>query len=210
MVQRFLRTAAIVLSAGHAPLAAQAIELGATFGWYQPLSSFQTGAVGSTDLPRQASDLRGIAWGAEVRVPLRDRAGVGAIFATVTSTVPGCICPGGHTLPPTGERVSLVAVEALYRTPIGGPNKLSFEIGPAMIQHGGDGYGHYGSPKSWGGVGGIEVSRSLASHFEAAARALAAAYSYHMDFPPQSGPQLDLIVSLALRWHLGAASHNSR
>jgi hypothetical protein len=200
----------IALTAGHARLAAQSVELGASFGWYQPLWGFRLGPIASTDLPQHANDLRGIAWGAEARVPVRDRFGVEAVFTTAASTVPGCLCPGGYILPPTGERVNLAAVEGLYRIPIGGRNEVSFGLGPAMIQHGGEGYGRYGSPKSWGGLGGIEVSHSLTSHVEAAARALAAAYSFHLDFPPQSGPQLDLVISLSIRWRFRAASLKER
>jgi hypothetical protein len=199
----------IVLSTSHSPLAAQALELGATFGWYQPLSGFTVGPIESTDLPERASDLRGVAWGAEARVPVRRRAGFGAIFATATSSVPGCLCPGG-SLPSTGERVSLLAGEGLYRIPIGGPNEVSVGLGPAVIQHGGEGYGRYGSPKSWGGIGGIEVSRSMASHFVVAAQAHAAAYSFRLDFPPQSGPQVDLLLSLTLRWRLRSTPPSDR
>jgi hypothetical protein len=200
----------IVLSAERASLKAQALELGASFGWYQPLGTLRVGPIESTDLPQSASDLRGIAWGAEARLPLYKRAGIEGIFAMAASTVPGCACPGGSILPPTGERVSLAAVEGLYRIPIDGSNEVSFGLGPAMIQHGGEGYGRYGSPKSWGGVGGLEVTHSVGSHVEAAARALAAVYSFHLDFPPESGPQLDLLMSLSVRWRLRASSPNER
>lgn len=202
-MRKFLFAALIVLSTG-ARLAAQTLDFGASVGWYQPLSGFRVGPIESTDLPQRARDLRGVAWGAEARVPLRHRTGIEAIYATATSTVPGCLCPGGYILPPTGERVSLIAVEGLYRISIGAPNEVSLGLGPAMIQHGGQGYGHYGSPKSWGGVGGIEVSRSVASHVVLAAEAHAAAYSFRLDFPPQSGRQLDLLLLLTLRWRLRA------
>ena len=201
---------AFVSSVSSSPVAAQSLELGPSLGWYQPLSTFRVGPVESTDLPQSPRELRGFAWGVDGRLLLQKRAGVEGIFATAASTVPGCECPGGFALPPTGERVSLVAVQGLYRIPIGEANEIGFGLGPTMVQHGGEGYGRYGSPKSWGGIGGVELSQLLGSHLEAAAHALAAAYSFHLGYPPQSGPQLDLLIFLDVRWRWRAASPNDR
>ena len=210
MMRKSLAAALTVLSTGYAPLPAQTLELGALFGWYEPLARFHIGEVITTDLPYKAAQLRGISRGAEARVRLHGNLAIEAVFSTTTSTSPGCVCPGGQTLPPTGQRVSLVVVEGLYRKPLGGANEVSLGLGPAMIQHGGEGYGRYGSPKSLGGAGSIEVSRLLTSHLDASARALAAAYSFYLDYPPQSGPQLDLVISLSVRWRLRAASRRER
>jgi hypothetical protein len=165
------------------------------------------GQIASTDLPRHASELAGIAWGGEARWSFRERLGIEAILATAASTVPSCSCPGGFVVPPTGERVDVAAVEGLYRVPLRGRNEVSFGLGPALIEHAGEGYHRYGSPKSWGGAGDIEATHALTSHLEASARALASAYSFRLDFPPQSGPQLDLLMSVSVRWRLRAVSH---
>ena len=192
---------AVVFVAGGRSLATQGIELGASVGWYQPLGSFRLGSFATTDLPEQATDLRGIAWGGEARLLLRERAGIEAIITSAASTTPGCTCPGGHDLPPTGQRVNIAALDVFYHRAIT-PSSIAVGLGPAMIEHGGNGYGRYGSPKSWGGVGVIEVSRPLVSHVDGAARILAAAYSFHLDYPPQSGPQLDLLLLVSIRWRL--------
>ena len=208
-MRSFIYTALLVMAAGtRASIGAQSIELGGLFGWYQPLADFRFGSIQSTDLPASARDLHGIAWGGDARLALGKRAAVEAIVESATSTTPGCACPGGYILPPTTERVTLAAVEGLYRVPLGGTNEFSFGGGPAMIQHGGDGYGRYGSPKSWGGVGSVEIGHAVNSHLEAAARVLGAAYSFRLDFPPQSGPQFDLLVSLGVRWRFRAGSSN--
>ena len=198
-------TGVAILFAGSTRAGAQTIELGASVGWYQPLSGLSSGDVLSTDLPQRARELRGVAWGGEVRLPLRGAMSLEGVVATAASTTPGCLCPGGP-LPPTGQRVNLVSVEGLYTIAIRGSNELSVGLGPAMIEHTGEGYGRYGSPKSWGGAGSVELAHSLTSHFEVAARALGAAYSFHLDFPPQSGRQLDLFVSISGRWRFGAVN----
>jgi len=198
-----------VLPTVHASAKAQSLELGASVGWYQPLSDFRLGGIASTDLPQHASELHGVEWGGEARVRFRNRTGVGAVFATATSTVPGCTCPGGSRLSPTGERVSVVALEGLYTIPASS-YELSLGLGPALIRHGGEGYGRYGSPRSWGAVGAIEIARNVTSHFGVTARALATTYSFSLDFPPQSGRQFDLLMSLGGRWRLHSASPSGR
>jgi hypothetical protein len=199
---------AILLVGGRERLAAQTVELGVSFGWYQPAWDFWPGPWGATNLPQHSMDLSGIAWGGEARVRLNDRVAIGAIFTTATSTVPGCMCPGGHDLPPTGERVNLAAAVGLFRLPIGTSSEVSLGLGPAMIQHGGEGYGSYGSPTSWGRAGVIEASHRLVSHLDGVARVLALRYWFN--FEPERGPQLDLVTSVGLRWRFRDAPSRRR
>ena len=42
-----------VLPTVHASAKAQSLELGASVGWYQPLSDFRLGGIASTDLPQR-------------------------------------------------------------------------------------------------------------------------------------------------------------
>lgn len=197
---------AAFLAASSAPLAAQVISIGPSIGYYRPFGQFDPTGLFSTALPRQPSDLAGIAWGVDASVRLPHRIGAEATFSTVTSTVPGCVCPGGPR-PPTGERVTLLVLAGQYR--IGLPRRdyeLLLGAGPATIQHGGDGYGYYGSPRSWGGAGALELTGRLASHIEAVARVMGLAYSFRLQSPPQSGRQFDGLVSLTARWRFGNAS----
>lgn len=105
--------------------------------------------------------------------------------------------------------MSVIALEGLYRIPVSS-YEISLGLGPALIQHGGEGYGRYGSPRSWGGVGTIEIARDVTSHFGVAAGALATAYSFNLDFPPQSGRQFDVLMSLGGRWRLHSAPPTAR
>jgi hypothetical protein len=198
------------LAASSAPLAAQVVSIGPSIGYYRPFGRFDPASLFSTALPRQPSDLAGMAWGVEVSLRLRRRIGAEAIFSTVTSTVPGCLCPGGPR-PPTGERVTLLVLAGQYRIDL--PRRaydLRLSAGPATIQHGGDGYGYYGSPRSWGGAGALELTRRMGSHVEAVARAMGLAYSLHHQALPQSGGQFDGLISLAARWRFGAALPGER
>ena len=105
--------------------------------------------------------------------------------------------------------MSVIALEGLYRIPVSS-YEISVGVGPALIQHGGEGYERYGSPRSWGGIGAIEIGHNLTSHFGVAAGALATAYSFKLDFPPQSGRQFDVLMSLGGRWRLHSASPTAR
>lgn len=200
---------ALSLATSAAPLAAQVVSIGPSIGYYRPFGQFDPGNVISTALPRQPSDLAGIAWGVDASVRLRGGLGAEGIFSTVTSTVPGCVCPGGPR-PPTGERVTMLVLAAQYGAALPRDYELLLSAGPANIQHGGDGYGYYGSPRSWGGAGAVELTRRIASQFETGIRVMGLAYSFRPRSVPQSGKQFDGLVSLTARWRFRAVSPNER
>ncbi len=185
------------------PAAAQVLSVGPSVGYYRPFGRFDPAPIVSTDLPREPRSLAGRTWGAEARLTLRGRLGIEGSFSTVASTVPGCTCPNGY-LNPTNERVNMFIITGQYSvTPPHGPIGLVVSAGPAAIQHGGTGYGRYGSPRSWGGAGGVEATGRLSSHLEAVARVTAVAYSFHLGFPPQSGNQVDGLLTLGARLRFG-------
>lgn len=198
--------AVLVSSCGLATLAtAQSIEIGPSIGYYRPLAQFDPAPYLSSDLPERPSELQGIALGANARVVLGRRAAVEGTFATIASRLPVFISPGNAMAFHTAERVNVLTLEGqLSVSPVGAASEVRVGAGPAFVQHRGEGYSRYGSPRSWGAALGIEIARSLASHFEATARAQGIVYQFNLASPPQHGRQIDGLLGLGMRWRAPA------
>ncbi len=163
IVQILALTAAVT-----APLSAQrGVDIGPFAGYYLPFGRFDPASVYSSDLPTEPSELRGIAWGADVRLSLHDRLGAEAIVSTAGSTLRGTVSPGNGRLLQSNERVNLAVVEGQYDVaPVPANYHILLSAGPAFIQHTGQGYAQYGSPRSWGGAFGVEFMRPVASQLQ--------------------------------------------
>jgi hypothetical protein len=114
--------------------------------------------------------------------------------------LPGCLCPGG-IIDPAPVRVTTATLEAqLDLAPPHAPYRLWATAGPAMIRHGGIGYERPRSPESWGGALGLDFAAPARAHWQLTAAARGIGYSFNLEFPPQHGPQFDVLGSLGLRW----------
>lgn len=173
-------------------------------GYYQPLGHFDPAAFYSTDLPRTPSDLAGLLWGGSAQVTFAGRLGIEGAVSTAASTIRGCPCPGGFVLPPTPARVTVATVAGQYDLSNRPARyRLSANVGPALMRHGGAAYGRYGSPTSWGGTAGLELAASIAKHLHVVATVSGVGYSFNLASPPEHGPQLDATALLGVRWHSG-------
>jgi hypothetical protein len=47
----------------------------------------------------------------------------------------------------------------------------------------------------------LELVLPLASHWDSVTSGTGAGYSFNLDYPPQHGPQLDVLLSIGARWH---------
>lgn len=180
-------------------LQAQTIELGPSIGYYRPLGQFDAVPIMASNLPATPSQLAGVAWGADARLTVRQRWAVAAAFSTIPSTLPVFVNPGFGGATQTHERVTVTTVEPQYRIAGTRASELSLGVGAAMIQHGGEGYGYFGSPRSWGGVAGLELEHRLTKslRFDASARGLVYSLSVNSF---EHGRQFDALMTVGLRW----------
>jgi hypothetical protein len=148
------------------------------------------------------NQLAGLAWGVEAHVAGRTPWSLKGIFSTASSKLPVFINPGFGGAAQTEERVNIVTLEAQYRLSAGADDsRFLVGAGPAMIQHRGEGYSRYGSPRSWGGAVGLEFERDIAHHLQLCANLRGVAYRFNLDFPPEHGLQIDGLGTVGLRWH---------
>lgn len=142
--------------------------------------------------------------GGSAQVTFAGRLGIEGAVSTAASTIRGCPCPGGFVLPPTPARVTVATVAGQYDLSNRPARyRLSANVGPALMRHGGAAYGRYGSPTSWGGTAGLELAASIAKHLHVVATVSGVGYSFNLASPPEHGPQLDATALLGVRWHSG-------
>jgi hypothetical protein len=203
MLRHLSRFAACLLAASSAH-AQGSLAVAPIVGYYRPFGHFAPASVLSTALPRTPSDLSGLAWGASLRSVLRPRVAVEVFATTSESTLPGCLCPGGPT-PSTRNRVTIASAMLQYEiAPSAARTPFWLSAGPAMIRHGGDGYGRYGAPTDWGGAVGLDAEHAIASQWRLVAGAKGVVYAFDLAFPPEHGTQLDALLSFRLEWHPGS------
>ena len=129
------------------PVAAQAsIDVGPFLALYAPQGDFEPAAYYTTRLPGSPQDLRGAAWGMQVRTWLTQHFGVQGHFAMSSSTVGGVFSPAGPT-PHRTARVLTTSVMAVARrdSAVRGM-QIYVGAGPGVIHHGGEAYEPYRSP----------------------------------------------------------------
>jgi len=198
----------VALAGSAAILTAQtSIGSGVITGYYQPLGRFEPAPILSTGLPKVPTDLRGHATGLDGQVSIGGHWGIEAFASTTPSHLIGCICPGGGG-PRDGinARVNVAVLEGQYDIlPAPSQYRLWVSAGPALVQHAGDAYTPYDSPRSWAAAFGLDLAVDLAGPFQLHANATTMTYTFDvMPDSPQSlerGRQLDALFSVGLRLH---------
>ena len=200
-VFRIVRLAFAVMMTARAGEAQIVLGVQPVVGYYLPLGRFNHADLLSTALPQRPIDLKGFAWGGDLQLKFRSRFAVEGLAETTTHTLPSCLCPGGPT-DPVPVRVTTAAVVGQYDLSLRPSDyHLWAGVGPAAIRHVGRGYERPSSPISWGGAFGLELTLPLIPHWDFVTKTTGVGYSFNLDFPPQHGPQLDVLLSIGARWH---------
>lgn len=189
---------------------AQGFGIGPSVGYYRPFRDFAPASVYASDLPTTTSQLAAPTWGLDAYLGLRARWRLRGFVSTASSKLPPFASPGGGGITQTRERVTLATLEAEYALVQPSANtRVLVSAGAATIQHGGEGYSRYGSPRSWGATIGLEFEHALSRHVQLAAAARAISYSFNLNSPPEHGRQFDGVFTLGVRWYREghAASH---
>jgi hypothetical protein len=203
-------TALALLAGFAAPALGQiSADVGPLVGYYRPLGHFDPTSVYATSLPSNPSQLRGVAWGAEGQLSFGARLGLEGRFAVANSTLPAVNTPAGIG-GGKNARVSVATLQARYDVSPA-PERVGvwLSAGPAFIQHGGDAYRTYGSPRSVGGAAGVGIALPVTSTLHIIAGATAVRYSFDVPMPAdmrlnpgslQHGMQTDAVIHLGVRW----------
>ena len=190
--------------------AAQArLEVGPVFGGYIPVASYGPSNAFSTSLPAKPGDLGAVAWGAEARLWLTRRIGIGFLGAVATSRFGGglvvpCMSPPAvcSPTPPNHAVIATGAAQVLFRPAARGP--LTVSAGFGLVRHGGDAYESFNAPTPLAGVCGVGLDLPLARNLRAALGVTALIYGLDvrdwqgMRF--EHGTQMDLLPHLSLTW----------
>lgn len=209
-IVRTLGTALMLVAGIAAPAMGQVTgSIGPLVGYYRPFGHFDPASVYSTSLPQEPSDLSGVAWGAEGQLSFGGRLGLEGQLASASSTIPEVITPGGPS-GPTNARVTIATLQARYdASPSREKAGVWLSAGPALIEHGGDAYRRYGSPRSVGVAAGIGIAVPITSTLRVVAGVTALRYSFDVPMPAElrynpgsmeHGTQTDAIFHLGLRW----------
>jgi hypothetical protein len=192
-------------------VAAQTIDVGTLVSYYRPFGRFDPASIYVTSLPTTPSELAGVGWGATAHLGLRRRFGIEGFISEAQSSIAIGVNPAGFG-GSTPARVTIAALQGQYDvSPAPERYRLWLEAGPALVQHGGDAYSHFGSPPSVGSARGTRCSVPLISHLQLTAGLQTLWYTFDLAMPAelranpgplQHGPQRDLSVDVGLGWRL--------
>lgn len=202
---RVLLAIASAMAIPSAVIGQMIVEVGPLVALYTPVGTLNQNAV-LYALPSKASDLRGVAWGAQGRVWLTPKLGVQVQGAAASSRFGGGVVintPGGqYVTRPIRAQVLTVSAEALYR-PVPTIVPLWVGAGAGVVRHGGDAYALFGRPSSLAGVLGLGFDTHMGRHVTAAFGITTLFYSLNfkgMGNTFDLGFRTDLLAHVALAW----------
>jgi hypothetical protein len=185
------------------------VEVGALFGAYAPVGSFAPADFGTTTLPRQPSDLRGLAWGGDARVWLTQNVGVQIQTVVASSRIPGVFVPAGFLTPATYAHVLAVTAQALYR-PAPRIVPLVLSAGYGVVRYGGSAYAGMQNLSSMAAVLGVGLDLHLARRWAATFGVTALLYTQDVQDPGvtdngssvERGFRTDFLPHVTLTWRV--------
>ncbi len=204
--------ALLVIAAVAVPARAEAqarLEVGPAFGGYIPIGSYGPNDQFSASLPSKPGDLGAMAWGAEARLWLTRRVGIGFLGTVAASRFGGGLalpCTSPPTVcgvtPPNHGTIAVGAAQVLLRPAARGP--LTVSAGFGLVRHGGDAYESFNAPTPLAGVCGVGLDLPLARNLRAALGITALIYGFDVrDWQGlrfEHGTQVDLLPHLSLTW----------